>query len=109
MWKVIKDAPRDGTVLILGHVNCRYVEYHGRWGIHNQTGIECWVDGHGNKLFDATHFDYPMVPPKKVGPADNSSLGVSKKTDPWHVEHDANGDPYSIFDRIMIKEYNDGA
>lgn len=63
-WKPIADAPRNGTVIELGHVDHAYTQY-GRWGVHRNTGDYRWVDGHGNGLFDATHWDYPRKPPKK--------------------------------------------
>jgi hypothetical protein len=97
-WKHIADAPRDGTWLDLGHTDFGFTEC-GRWGVHRTTGQYRWVDGNGIGLFDATHWDFPRVPPKRVGPSDNSPLGVAKARDPWHVEYDDNGDPYSIYDR----------
>lgn len=96
-WKVIADAPRDGTWLALGHTDYGFTE-EGRWGLHRVSGQYRWVDGNGNGLFDATHFDYPRVPPKRVGPGDNSTLGVSKRHDRWHVEYDENGESYTMYD-----------
>lgn len=63
-WKPIESAPRDGTLLDLGHVGYGYVE-RGRWGVHRFSGKYRWVDGNGLGLFDATHWDYLREPPKE--------------------------------------------
>lgn len=64
-WKPIKEAPRDGSTVMLGSVNHSYIEFNGRWGMHRRTGEYRWLDGHGNGLFEATHFAYHPQPPGK--------------------------------------------
>lgn len=100
-WKPISDAPRDGTVLVLGHVNFDHVEYFGRWGVHKNTNETRWVDGHGNGLFDATHFDYHHPRPKdKTIPG--IPIGVGDRRDPHGVESDPNRDVHSSYDRADL-------
>lgn len=64
-WKPINLAPRDGSWVMLGHVDHLCVEFHARWGVHRQSGVTRWVDGNGNGLFAATHWDYPPEPPQR--------------------------------------------
>lgn len=63
-WKLIKDAPRDGTVLMLARVGITHIEFNGRWGFHSPSGAERWVDGNGLGLFEPTHFDFRPEPPR---------------------------------------------
>src|SRR3954470_15188690 len=92
-WKPISCAPRQGEWLDLGHTGHGFVE-RGRWGLHRATGVFRWVDGHGNGVMDATHWDWPRVPPK-----DNALTSVDRSWDRWHVQYDDNGEPYTIYDR----------
>jgi hypothetical protein len=92
-WKPITSAPRNGSWIDLGHTEFGFTE-KGRWGLHQATGTYRWVDGHGNGIFDATHWDYPRVPPKN-----NALTMTDRSKDPWWVEHDDNGEAYTISDR----------
>lgn len=62
-WKPIDTAPKDGTVILLGHSEA---VFDGWWDTYDNAWVDGETNGYGDlRSYDPTHWQPLPAPPKE--------------------------------------------